>query len=731
MFNRNQYDLSYIFKYSERFEDSKNNKNSLYSDKTVKVFDDEEKTCHENLMFESRFESGNLAMASKVSDTEYNLLLQQDTNSFGNTQWFFFKVSNMKSRTKYKFNILNYSKKYSLYQEGMQVCIYSQKNFEKNNEGWYRGGNKITYSQNKILKNPLKTYSTMSFEYIFNYSDDYVYFAYAIPYTYTDLLTLLDNYDKNSSITNILIRKPLCKTISGNIVYYLTITNPGTRDEILHKKAVILQARVHPGETVSSHAMHNILNFLTSSSTEAHFLRNRYIFKIIPMMNPDGVINGNYRCSLLGVDLNRRWKRPDMHMHPEIFYSKKLIESIHKKYTIALIGDLHGHSIKKNIFLYGCNYFDMPHRCKLFPYYLSKNSNFISFIDCRFSVHKSKEKTLRVTLFRELKIPNVFTIEISFCGGNFARYKNMQYTCKAIREFADEFCKGLMGLDDCLTVPKKLDGLMFDFGHNRGISVNSECSAVSYGSHSTIIKNTRSEKFSSIFTEFICNKDLLATGEIEDDGSDSDPSEDNAVEEQIIKEFKNKNKEKNKKLPVTSVSSKVLSKPKCKKCGKNNFPDHICVRNIGKKEINQIKSIKQIKHINIVTKIIRSKEEPQKKKVYYTQTPEAIYQPIGKVKSENPQAVESANYDIAQKINSTFVERANEKNYVGLGLVSKSPIAEGRGILFRERSYDKAFDKIQKSFTPLPGVHLIGIIEGITCNLVSGRSRPNQAKNYK
>ncbi len=28
------------------------------------------------------------------------------------------------------------------------------------------------------------------------------------------------------------------------------------------------------------------------------------------MLNPDGVINGNYRCSLAGCDLNRRWKNP-------------------------------------------------------------------------------------------------------------------------------------------------------------------------------------------------------------------------------------------------------------------------------------------------------------------------------------------------------------------------------------------------------------------------------------
>lgn len=42
-------------------------------------------------------------------------------------------------------------------------------------------------------------------------------------------------------------------------------------------------------------------------SNEAAMLREKYIFKIVPMLNPDGVIHGNYRCSLSGHDLNRKW----------------------------------------------------------------------------------------------------------------------------------------------------------------------------------------------------------------------------------------------------------------------------------------------------------------------------------------------------------------------------------------------------------------------------------------
>ncbi len=42
-----------------------------------------------------------------------------------------------------------------------------------------------------------------------------------------------------------------------------------------------------------------------SKEPDAVALRDKYVFKIVPMLNPDGVITGNYRCSLGGYDLNR------------------------------------------------------------------------------------------------------------------------------------------------------------------------------------------------------------------------------------------------------------------------------------------------------------------------------------------------------------------------------------------------------------------------------------------
>lgn len=54
--------------------------------------------------------------------------------------------------------------------------------------------------------------------------------------------------------------------------------------------------------------MKGVLDYLSSDCHCAAALRDKFVFKIIPMLNPDGVIVGNYRCSLAGGDLNRQVK---------------------------------------------------------------------------------------------------------------------------------------------------------------------------------------------------------------------------------------------------------------------------------------------------------------------------------------------------------------------------------------------------------------------------------------
>lgn len=81
----------------------------------------------------------------------------------------------------------------------------------------------------------------------------------------------------------------------------LTITEKGTAEELKKRKGVVITARIHPGESNSSFVMKGIIDFITRlDSPEAYLLRKSFVFKLIPMINVDGVIWGNYRCSLSG-----------------------------------------------------------------------------------------------------------------------------------------------------------------------------------------------------------------------------------------------------------------------------------------------------------------------------------------------------------------------------------------------------------------------------------------------
>jgi len=43
------------------------------------------------------------------------------------------------------------------------------------------------------------------------------------------------------------------------------------------------------------------------------------------MLNPDGVIVGNYRCSLAGRDLNRNYKTVLKDAYPTVWHTKQMI----------------------------------------------------------------------------------------------------------------------------------------------------------------------------------------------------------------------------------------------------------------------------------------------------------------------------------------------------------------------------------------------------------------------
>ena len=65
----------------------------------------------------------------------------------------------------------------------------------------------------------------------------------------------------------------------------------------------------------------------------------------------------SHRCGLTGEDLNRRWNCPSANLHPEIFHAKGLLEYASRVLLTVphVYCDIHGHSRKKNAFVYGCS----------------------------------------------------------------------------------------------------------------------------------------------------------------------------------------------------------------------------------------------------------------------------------------------------------------------------------------------------------------------------------------
>ena len=133
-------------------------------------------------------------MAYKIKENEYDLILQNDINTKGNTQWFYFKVVNPPVRTALKINIVNFRKSDSLFNYGMMPCIHSLQEERRNSKGWFRGGSNIKYYKNEhMIENSRRYYYTLTFTLNCHYDNDVVRVAMSYPYTFTDLNTYIDN----------------------------------------------------------------------------------------------------------------------------------------------------------------------------------------------------------------------------------------------------------------------------------------------------------------------------------------------------------------------------------------------------------------------------------------------------------------------------------------------------------------------------------------------------------
>ncbi|XP_064847868.1 cytosolic carboxypeptidase-like protein 5 isoform X1 [Oncorhynchus masou masou] len=321
-----------------------------------------------SVVFSSRFDSGNLGRVEKVDsfpsdatcptsttlsstpDYEFNVWTRPDCagteHENGNRSWFYFSVRGALPGRLLKVNVMNMNKQSKLYNQGMAPLVKTVPGRTR----WERVRDRPTY---EMVDNQF----ILSFTHrLLEVKGATTFFSFSFPFSYSesqDLLTQLDQrYPDTATLTPrcgdsvYFHREVLCHSLDGNRVDLLTVTSClGMQEEREHrldklfpdaetprphrftgKQVFFLSSRVHPGETPSSFVFKGFLNFiLRHDDPRAHTLRNMFVFKLIPMLNPDGVVRGHYRTDSRGVNLNRQYLNPSPDLHPSIYAAKTLL----------------------------------------------------------------------------------------------------------------------------------------------------------------------------------------------------------------------------------------------------------------------------------------------------------------------------------------------------------------------------------------------------------------------
>lgn len=446
-----------------------------------------------SLTFDADFESGNLFRAVQVGDASYDLILRADVHTQGHVQWFYFAVANthpadlvrlseqgvVVPAVRVQFNLINFTKPDSLFNLGMRPVIYSVRDSCEKGVGWVRAGSEITYYPNAYQRcskdgEGTTCYYTLSFTIEFHHPKDTVLVAYSYPYTLSDYRMHIREVLARPQSDSVIKKLKLCTTVGGEDCDLLVVTDFSDRDRLgpiyfsssivennvsddssvlskprgKHrmslKPALFISGRVHPGETPASWMMKGIIEFLVSDSPTAVFLRKAFVVFVVPILNPDGVALGNNRCSLAGVDLNRQWKSPDKTNHPTIFTLKMLMTMQRKIREIAMFIDLHGHSRKYNVFMYGCDEKKKSkYQVRAFPRYFANHpigGKYVCFEDCSFHVKRGRESTARVVVAKDLGVPFSYTLEATFCGSNYGPLKNCHMNIGHLQEVGAALC---------------------------------------------------------------------------------------------------------------------------------------------------------------------------------------------------------------------------------------------------------------------------------------------------
>lgn len=348
-------------------------------------------------IFDSSFDSGNIQKVEQVGPTEFNVWVAHDNFKTEHESkkrfWFYFQVVPRKPIQEGKervvtFNIKNMAKmQHRQYSDGM-VPVYKS---IPHSDTW-------KYIPTKLTKYSLGKYNIeLSFEYKFTSADQRVYLAYSFPYSYTDAIKFVDSIDRLYTDDKDIYfhRELLTLTKELRRIDLLTITAKGPKFEesiakyptervlenlfplvqseikdlsVLHmmnpkllkrppifpKQYIFITARVHAAEAPGSMMFESFVKRLLDKSDEvSRRLLEKFVFILIPVLNPDGVARGNSRYDLFARDPNDIFDNPKFETEPPQYAVIELAKELGKNQRLWMFLDMHAHCNHDGAFVFG------------------------------------------------------------------------------------------------------------------------------------------------------------------------------------------------------------------------------------------------------------------------------------------------------------------------------------------------------------------------------------------
>eukprot|EP00347_Sterkiella_histriomuscorum_P018404 403345634 len=405
----------------------------------------------------SAFDSGNLARCEEGEEpNSYNMWIATDSLPYfkncGYRTWFYFAVKGTMRDQTLSFTIKNMNHQSKLYAAGLRPVYRLGMNSK-----WKRCSEKCTW-----ISTPEGTQVT--FEHSFTgqeRNETMMYIAFTYPFSYSETTEYFDKMQlkiKNEFADQIYIhRELLAYSLENRNVELITLTgtngvseseqedridklfpdiNPDDEHrfskerckKITGKKCIFLSARVHPGEVQSTFVLNGILDFLMSNTKQSKILLENYIFKVIPLLNPDGVYRGYFRLDTYNHNLNRFYLDPNPQFQPTIYAARQAVIQQQNYGNLHIYLDLHGHAVKKGCFIFG-NALKGEDQAQnmVFAKLISLNCLNFDFAECSFAEKLmsvkdkgcglSREGSGRVGIYKATGQVMCYTLECNFQTG--------------------------------------------------------------------------------------------------------------------------------------------------------------------------------------------------------------------------------------------------------------------------------------------------------------------------